>query len=101
MGEPTPGGRHRNGRDPSARLRAVCARSPVSAPPAARGRLEAGRAHGTWNMTVGPAEAGSYDEFSMLRIYAEHEGIRWDGPPAVRRQSVVVDGRTVSSLVWG
>jgi pimeloyl-ACP methyl ester carboxylesterase len=52
-------------------------------------------------VTVDRDEDGTYDEFSMLRVYAEHEGIRWEGPPVVRRQAVVVEGRRVSALLWG
>ena len=44
----------------------------------------------------------AYDEFSMFHENAEEFGIPYDGPPAVRRESVAVDGdRQLSALVWG
>ena len=45
-----------------------------------------------------------YDEFGLFYENAEEFGIPWNGPPAVRRESVVVDddtGRRLSALVWG
>lgn len=45
-----------------------------------------------------------YDEFGLFHENAEEYGIAYDGPPAVRRTSVVVDassGRRVSALVFG
>jgi pimeloyl-ACP methyl ester carboxylesterase len=44
-----------------------------------------------------------YDEFGLFHENAEEYGLAWDGPPFVRRESVVVadDGRRLSALVWG
>jgi pimeloyl-ACP methyl ester carboxylesterase len=44
-----------------------------------------------------------YDEFGLFHENAEEYGLAWDGPPVVRRESVVVadDGRRLSALVWG
>jgi pimeloyl-ACP methyl ester carboxylesterase len=43
-----------------------------------------------------------YDEFGLFHENAEEVGLAYDGPPAVRRVSVPVDGpRAVSALVWG
>jgi pimeloyl-ACP methyl ester carboxylesterase len=45
-----------------------------------------------------------YDEFGLFHENAEEYGIAYDGPPPVRRTSVVVDeasGRRVSALVFG
>jgi pimeloyl-ACP methyl ester carboxylesterase len=43
-----------------------------------------------------------YDEFSMFHENAEEFGLPYDGPPTVRRESVVVSpGRSLSALVWG
>jgi pimeloyl-ACP methyl ester carboxylesterase len=43
-----------------------------------------------------------YDEFSMFEDNAREAGLRWDGPPTVRREFVEVEpGRSVSALVWG
>ena len=43
-----------------------------------------------------------YDEFSMFHENAEEFGLPYDGPPAVRREHVPVDGeRQLSALVWG
>lgn len=49
------------------------------------------------------ADAGKddYDEFGMLKLYADHEGIPWRGKPVVERQFVDVDGQRISALVWG
>ena len=44
----------------------------------------------------------AYDEFSMFRDNAEEVGLRYDGPPTVRRVGVPLpDGRSLSALVWG
>jgi pimeloyl-ACP methyl ester carboxylesterase len=50
---------------------------------------------------VTPAHA--YDEFGLFHENAEEYGLPFEGPPDVRRESVVVapDGRRVSALVWG
>jgi pimeloyl-ACP methyl ester carboxylesterase len=44
-----------------------------------------------------------YDEFGLFHENAEEFGLAWDGPPTVRRESVVVEpgGRRLSALVWG
>lgn len=43
-----------------------------------------------------------YDEVALLRENAEEAGLPWEGPPAVRRETVeVAAGRRVSALVWG
>lgn len=43
-----------------------------------------------------------YDEFSLFGENAEEFGLRYDGPPTVRRTSVeVAPGRRMSVLVWG
>jgi pimeloyl-ACP methyl ester carboxylesterase len=44
-----------------------------------------------------------YDEFGLFHENAEEFGLDWNGPPKVRRESVVVadDGRRLSALVWG
>jgi pimeloyl-ACP methyl ester carboxylesterase len=43
-----------------------------------------------------------YDEFSMFHENAEEFGLRYDGPPVVRREAVeVTPGRRLSALVWG
>jgi pimeloyl-ACP methyl ester carboxylesterase len=44
-----------------------------------------------------------YDEFGLFHENAEEYGLPWDGPPAVRRASVVVadTGRRLSALLWG
>jgi pimeloyl-ACP methyl ester carboxylesterase len=49
------------------------------------------------------ADAGQddYDEFGMLKLYADHEGIPWRGTPVVDRQFVDVYGQRISALVWG
>jgi pimeloyl-ACP methyl ester carboxylesterase len=47
-------------------------------------------------------DAASYDEFSMLKIYADIEGIPWQGQPKVERlEFALKDGSTVSALHWG
>ncbi len=48
------------------------------------------------------AERVPYDEFSMFHENAEEFGLRYDGPPTVRREAVEVGpGRSLSALVWG
>ena len=43
-----------------------------------------------------------YDEFSMFGDNAAEYGIPYAGPPAVRREKVLVSGgRSMSALVWG
>lgn len=44
-----------------------------------------------------------YDEFAYFRDNADEADLPWNGPPAVRRETVVVgdDGRALSALVWG
>jgi pimeloyl-ACP methyl ester carboxylesterase len=44
-----------------------------------------------------------YDEFGLFHENAEEFGLAWDGPPTVRRESVVVEpgGRRLSALLWG
>ncbi len=43
-----------------------------------------------------------YDEFGLFHENAEEYGLAFDGPPAVRRESVKLgDGRQLSALVWG
>jgi pimeloyl-ACP methyl ester carboxylesterase len=47
-------------------------------------------------------ERVEYDEFGLFHENAEEFGLPYDGPPAVRRESVTLpDGRRVSALVWG
>jgi pimeloyl-ACP methyl ester carboxylesterase len=49
-----------------------------------------------------PVERVPYDEFSLFHENASEFGLRYDGPPVVRRQSVEVEpGRHLSALVWG
>ncbi len=44
----------------------------------------------------------AYDEFGYFQDNAAEYGIRYDGPPIVRRTSVELpDGRRLSALVWG
>ncbi len=46
--------------------------------------------------------AAHYDEFGMFKIYADYEGIPWQGQPVVERRAVDVgSGQNVSALVWG
>jgi pimeloyl-ACP methyl ester carboxylesterase len=53
-------------------------------------------------MVMTDDEAAHYDEFGMLKIYADHEGISWTGRPEVRRRSFeVTPGQRVSAVVWG
>lgn len=43
-----------------------------------------------------------YDEFGLFHENAAEWGLPYDGPPAVRRESVPLpDGRQLSALVWG
>jgi pimeloyl-ACP methyl ester carboxylesterase len=49
-----------------------------------------------------PIERVPYDEFSYFRDNAEEVGLPWNGPPVVRRETVLVEpGRSLSALVWG
>src|SRR6185436_2642384 len=44
----------------------------------------------------------AYDEFGLFHENAKEFGLPYDGPPAVRRESVEVEaGRRLSALVWG
>ena len=44
----------------------------------------------------------AYDEFSMFQENASEYGLKWSGPPTVRREQVHTgDGRSLSALVWG
>jgi pimeloyl-ACP methyl ester carboxylesterase len=46
--------------------------------------------------------AATFDEFSLLHENASEVGLRWEGPPPVRRASVdLPDGRALSAVVWG
>jgi pimeloyl-ACP methyl ester carboxylesterase len=48
------------------------------------------------------SEVADYEEFGMLKLYADYEGIPWTGQPQVERRSFeVADGQTISALVWG
>ena len=47
-------------------------------------------------------ERVAYDEFAYFGDNAAEFGLPYDGPPAVRRESVELgDGRRLSALVWG
>ena len=47
-------------------------------------------------------DRATYDEFGMFADNAAEAGLRYDGPPPVRRAQVeVAAGRAVSALVWG
>ncbi len=47
-------------------------------------------------------EMVEYDEFSYFADNASEFGITYEGPPAVRRETVPMpDGRLLSALVWG
>jgi pimeloyl-ACP methyl ester carboxylesterase len=47
-------------------------------------------------------ERVQYDEFGLFHENAEEYGLRYDGPPTVRREFVELpDGRRISALVWG
>jgi pimeloyl-ACP methyl ester carboxylesterase len=51
---------------------------------------------------MAPVERIPYDEFSLFHENASEFGLPYDGPPAVRRESVEVDpDRRLSALVWG
>jgi len=53
-------------------------------------------------MTMTDDEAAHYDEFSMLQIYADYEGIPWNGRPEVERVFFdVAPGQRLSAIVWG
>ncbi len=53
-------------------------------------------------MVMSDAEAANYDEFGMLKIYADYEGIPWKRrPEVVRRTFGTAEGQRVSALVWG
>jgi esterase len=52
-------------------------------------------------MSTPEERAPEYDEFAFLETYSRYEGIPWRGRPAVRRESVSVDGIRLSGLVWG
>jgi pimeloyl-ACP methyl ester carboxylesterase len=46
--------------------------------------------------------SAAYDEFGLLADNAADAGLRWAGPPAVRRETVqLADGRPLSALAWG
>ena len=46
-------------------------------------------------------DASPYDEFSMLKIYADIEGIPWHGRPLVERREIeLTKGFSVSALFW-
>ena len=48
------------------------------------------------------ANQETYDEFGLFRDNAEEVGLPWNGPPAVRRDDVVLtSGQLVSTLAWG
>ncbi|HWD23926.1 MAG TPA: alpha/beta hydrolase [Acidimicrobiales bacterium] len=47
-------------------------------------------------------ELANYDEFGMLKVYADYEDIPWHGRPDVTRRSFDVgSGQKLSALVWG
>jgi pimeloyl-ACP methyl ester carboxylesterase len=51
---------------------------------------------------VRPVPKIEYDEFGLFHENAQEYDIPWQGPPAVRRESLDAgDGRRVSALVWG
>ncbi len=53
-------------------------------------------------MVMTDDEAAGYDEFGMLKTYADYEGIPWKGRPSVVRRSFSVSGgQQLSALVWG
>ncbi|HUP84642.1 MAG TPA: alpha/beta hydrolase [Acidimicrobiales bacterium] len=53
-------------------------------------------------MTAMPVQRVPYDEFGLFHENAAEFGLRYDGPPVVRRRAVNLgDGRSLSSLVWG
>jgi pimeloyl-ACP methyl ester carboxylesterase len=47
------------------------------------------------------AERIPYDEMGLFHENAAEFGIPYAGPPVVRRQAVQLDGRSLSTLVWG
>jgi pimeloyl-ACP methyl ester carboxylesterase len=52
-------------------------------------------------VTTTDDEAASYDEFGMLKIYADHEGIPWKGRPRVERRFFDVGGgQRLSAVAW-
>jgi pimeloyl-ACP methyl ester carboxylesterase len=53
-------------------------------------------------MVMTDDEAAHYDEFGLLKIYADFEGIPWNGrPEVVRRSFDVAADQRVSGLAWG
>jgi pimeloyl-ACP methyl ester carboxylesterase len=51
---------------------------------------------------VSGTERVAYDEFGLFHENAEEWGLPYEGPPAVRRTEVELDGgRRLSALVWG
>jgi pimeloyl-ACP methyl ester carboxylesterase len=42
-----------------------------------------------------------YDEMGLFHENAAEFGLPYEGPPVVRRQAVELDGRRLSTLVWG
>lgn len=47
-------------------------------------------------------DSANYDEFGMLKVYADYEGIPWRGQPKVARRFFDVgSSQMVSALVWG
>jgi len=53
-------------------------------------------------MVMTDDEAEGYDEFGMLQIYADYEGLPWKGRPEVARHFFdVAPGQRVSVIVWG
>jgi pimeloyl-ACP methyl ester carboxylesterase len=58
---------------------------------------------GSATVAVMTQPGAHYDEFGLFHENAEEFGLRFDGPPTVRRVRVEVadDGRALSALVWG
>lgn len=52
-------------------------------------------------MLDGDLERDDYDEFQFLQGHAEWAGLPWNGRPAVRRDSLEVDGHDISFVRWG
>jgi pimeloyl-ACP methyl ester carboxylesterase len=53
-------------------------------------------------MTTIDDEAADYDEFGLLQIYADYEGIPWKGrPEVVRRSFEVAPRQRLSAIQWG
>jgi pimeloyl-ACP methyl ester carboxylesterase len=51
-----------------------------------------------WDEIASP----DFDEFSLLKDYADYEGLPWDGQPIVERRSFeVAPGQQVRAVVWG